>query len=71
MVHFFAVGLFGAFTAACLMSSRCRKFWLGDRSETDWSTEEALYAVLMTVLVAAIFSVFVASYGSSPDDLED
>jgi hypothetical protein len=70
-VHFCAVGLFAVFAGASLMSGRSRKFWLGGAAERDWSTEEALYAVLMTVLVAAIFSVFVASAGSYLDDVGD
>jgi hypothetical protein len=32
-----------------------------------WSTEEAIFAVLMTVLVGAIFSVMAASIGPLND----
>jgi hypothetical protein len=64
-IHLFGVGLFAAFAGASVM--HFRKFWLGGEAERDWSTEEALFAVLMTVLVAAIFSVIVASAGPLDD----
>jgi hypothetical protein len=61
-IHFFAVGLFSAVAGAYVMTSR--KFWLGGEAKIEWSREEALFAVLMTVLVAAIVSVIIASAAS-------
>jgi hypothetical protein len=64
-IHFLAVALFSAVAGAFVMKSR--KFWLGGEAQRDWSTGEALFAVLMTVLVAAIVSVIVASAGPLDD----
>jgi hypothetical protein len=68
LIHFFAVGLFAAFAGAFVMGGR--KFWLGGEAERDWSTEEALFAVLMTVLVAAIFSVII-TFGGPFNDFDE
>jgi hypothetical protein len=47
-----------------------RKFWLGREAEREWRVEELLFAVLMTVPVAAIFLSIVFTAGP-PDEYGD
>jgi hypothetical protein len=61
LIHFLAVGLFSVLAGICIM--HFGKFWLKGRSgaERHWTMEEVFYAVLMAVLVGAVFAAFAAS----------
>jgi H+/Cl- antiporter ClcA len=60
-IHFLAVGLFAMLAGICVM--RCGKFWLKATrgAERQWTMEEVFFAVLMAVLVGAVFAAFAAS----------
>jgi H+/Cl- antiporter ClcA len=69
-VHFMGLLLFGIVAAVCV--AQFARFWLRGSPEADrhWSQDEALFSVLMTVLVASIFAAFVSGAGSG-GDIED
>jgi hypothetical protein len=69
LIHFMGVVLFAVIAGACL--AHFRKFWLKGQpgAERAWTNNELIFAVLMTILVAAIFAAVVA--GATPADLDD
>src|SRR5262249_4487463 len=70
LIH--ALGLFIFLAAAATAVLQFRKFWLRDDPAfgNRWTQEEALFSILMTVLVASIFVLIVG--GATPtDELDD
>jgi hypothetical protein len=66
LIHFVGLVVFVVIAGTCIASFR--KFWLKGtpKAERDWTTHETMFAVLMTVLVAAIFAVAIS--GATPTD---
>jgi hypothetical protein len=65
-IHFLGLIIFATIAAVCVL--HFRKFWLRNLPEAakQGTRDDALFSVLMTVLVASIFAILVA--GAIPSD---